>query len=103
MRAEAVSYTHLDVYKRQVYEKGAEVIRMLKVLIGDDAFKRGMDLYFERCDGTAATIEEFLACFAETSGQNLDHFARWYEQAGTPTIVASGRYDACLLYTSRCV
>ncbi|MBD3844516.1 aminopeptidase N [Bosea sp. SSUT16] len=83
-----------NFYTPTVYEKGAEVIRMLKVLIGDDAFKRGMDLYFERCDGTAATIEEFLACFAETSGQNLSHFARWYEQAGTPTIVASGRYDA---------
>jgi aminopeptidase N len=83
-----------NFYTPTVYEKGAEVIRMLKVLIGDDAFKHGMDLYFERCDGTAATIEEFLACFAETSGQNLDHFARWYEQAGTPTIVASGRYDA---------
>lgn len=83
-----------NFYTPTVYEKGAEVIRMLKVLIGDGAFKRGMDLYFERCDGTAATIEEFLACFAESSGQDLSHFARWYEQAGTPTIVASGRYDA---------
>ncbi|WNJ88912.1 aminopeptidase N [Bosea sp. 685] len=83
-----------NFYTPTVYEKGAEVIRMLKVLIGADAFKRGMDLYFERCDGTAATIEEFLACFAETSGKDLSHFARWYEQAGTPTIVASGRYDA---------
>ncbi len=83
-----------NFYTPTVYEKGAEVIRMLKVLIGDDAFRRGMDVYFERCDGTAATIEEFLACFAEASGRNLDHFARWYEQAGTPTIVASGRYDA---------
>ncbi|WP_089176273.1 aminopeptidase N [Bosea sp. AS-1] len=83
-----------NFYTPTVYEKGAEVIRMLKVLIGDDAFKRGMDLYFERCDGTAATIEEFLACFAESSGKDLAHFARWYEQAGTPTIVASGRYDA---------
>ncbi|POR49006.1 aminopeptidase N [Bosea psychrotolerans] len=83
-----------NFYTPTVYEKGAEVIRMLKVLIGADAFKRGMDLYFERCDGTAATIEEFLACFAETSGKDLSDFARWYEQAGTPTIVASGRYDA---------
>lgn len=83
-----------NFYTPTVYEKGAEVIRMLKVLIGEDAFARGMDLYFERCDGTAATIEEFLACFAESSGQDLTHFARWYEQAGTPTIVASGRYDA---------
>jgi aminopeptidase N len=83
-----------NFYTPTVYEKGAEVIRMLKVLIGEDAFKRGMELYFERCDGTAATIEEFLACFAESSGQDLAHFARWYEQAGTPTITASGRYDA---------
>ncbi len=83
-----------NFYTPTVYEKGAEVIRMLKVLIGDDAFRQGMDLYFERCDGTAATIEEFLACFAEASGKDLSHFARWYEQAGTPTIVASGRYDA---------
>ncbi|TCR64893.1 aminopeptidase N [Bosea sp. BK604] len=83
-----------NFYTPTVYEKGAEVIRMLKVLIGEDAFERGMELYFERCDGTAATIEEFLACFAESSGQDLGHFARWYEQAGTPTITASGRYDA---------
>ncbi|AMJ59248.1 aminopeptidase N [Bosea sp. PAMC 26642] len=83
-----------NFYTPTVYEKGAEVIRMLKVLIGEDAFRTGMDLYFIRCDGTAATIEEFLACFAEASGRDLGHFARWYEQAGTPTIVASGRYDA---------
>jgi aminopeptidase N len=82
-----------NFYTPTVYEKGAEVIRMLKTLIGEDAFARGMDFYFERCDGTAATIEDFLACFAESSGQDLAHFARWYEQAGTPTIVASGRYD----------
>lgn len=83
-----------NFYTPTVYEKGAEIIRMLKVLIGDEAFKHGMELYFERCDGTAATIEEFLACFAEAAGRDLAHFARWYEQAGTPTIVASGRYDA---------
>lgn len=83
-----------NFYTPTVYEKGAEVIRMLKLLVGDDAFRAGMDLYFERCDGTAATIEEFLACFAGTSGKDLTQFARWYEQAGTPTIVASGRYDA---------
>jgi aminopeptidase N len=83
-----------NFYTPTVYEKGAEVIRMLKVLIGEDAFARGMDLYFERCDGTAATIEEFLDCFVEASDQDLAHFARWYEQAGTPTVVASGKYDA---------
>jgi aminopeptidase N len=85
-----------NFYTPTVYEKGAEVIRMLKTLIGNDAFKAGMDLYFERCDGTAATIEEFLACFAVASGRDLRHFARWYEQAGTPSIVASGHYDARL-------
>ena len=83
-----------NFYTPTVYEKGAEVIRMLKLLVGEAAFRAGMDLYFERCDGTAATIEQFLACFAEASGRDLTQFARWYEQAGTPTIVASGRYDA---------
>ena len=83
-----------NFYTPTVYEKGAEVIRMLKTLIGDAAFARGMELYFTRCDGTAATIEQFLACFAESAGKDLTQFARWYEQAGTPTIVASGRHDA---------
>lgn len=83
-----------NFYTPTVYEKGAEVIRMLKTLVGDEAFRAGMDLYFERCDGTASTIEAFLACFSKVSGKDLRQFARWYEQAGTPTIVASGRYDA---------
>jgi aminopeptidase N len=83
-----------NFYTPTVYEKGAELIRMLKTLVGDAAFRAGMDLYFVRCDGTAATIEDFLACFAESSGRDLTHFARWYGQAGTPSIVASGRYDA---------
>ena len=83
-----------NFYTPTIYEKGAELIRMLKVLIGEAHFRKGMDLYFSRCDGTAATMEEFLACFAEASGQDLTHFAKWYGQAGTPAIVASGRYDA---------
>lgn len=83
-----------NFYTATVYEKGAEVIRMLRTLIGDDAFRRGMDLYFDRYDGTAATIEEFVACFAEASGRDLGHFAQWYEQAGTPTVNARGHYDA---------
>ena len=57
-----------NFYTATIYEKGSEVIRMLKVLIGDDAFRRGMDLYFERCDGTATTIEVFLQCFAVVVG-----------------------------------
>lgn len=83
-----------NFYTPTIYEKGAELIRMLKVLIGPEHFRAGMDLYFTRCDGTAATMEEFLACFAETSGQDLTQFAKWYEQAGTPVVVASGQYDA---------
>ena len=66
--------TYLEInnfYTATIYEKGAEIIRMLKVLIGDDAFRKGMDLYFDRYDGTAATIEDFISCFAETSGRDL--------------------------------
>ena len=83
-----------NFYTATVYEKGAEIVRMLRALIGADAFRRGMDLFFERCDGTAATVEDFLACFAEASGRELADFARWYERPGTPHVVASGRYDA---------
>ena len=82
-----------NFYTATVYEKGAELIRMLKILIGDAAFRQGMDLYFARCDNSAATIEDFLACFAEASGRDLTHFARWYEQAGTPKLTVSADYD----------
>ncbi|HYA81295.1 MAG TPA: aminopeptidase N, partial [Methylocystis sp.] len=83
-----------NFYTATVYEKGAEIIRMLKTLIGDDAFHRGMDIYFDRCDGTAATIEDFLSCFAESSGRDLKHFALWYDQAGTPRVKVETRFDA---------
>ncbi len=89
--------TYLEInnfYTPTVYEKGAEVIRALKTMIGADAFRAGMDLYFNRCDGSAATVEEFLACFAETSGRDLTQFLRWYQQAGTPVVAARGAYDA---------
>jgi aminopeptidase N len=82
-----------NFYTATVYEKGAEVIRMLKLLIGAEAFAAGMDLYFQRHDGEAATIEQFLGCFAETSGRDLDHFSRWYDQAGTPRVTVAARYD----------
>jgi len=59
---------------------------MLKILLGADAFRKGSDLYFEKCDGTAATVEEFITCFEESSGVNLSQFMRWYQQAGTPTL-----------------
>ena len=83
-----------NFYTATVYQKGAEVIRMLKTLIGASAFKQGMDLYFRRCDGTAATIEQFLACFAEASGRDLTIFKRWYAQAGTPHLKIATHHDA---------
>ncbi|QFU17056.1 aminopeptidase N [Microvirga thermotolerans] len=83
-----------NFYTATVYEKGAEIVRMLKTLIGDEDFRRGMDLYFERCDGTAATVEDFLDAFATVTGRDLGHFARWYAQAGTPRVTVGGTYDA---------
>jgi aminopeptidase N len=82
-----------NFYTATVYEKGAEIVRMLKTIIGDDDFRRGMDLYFERCDGTAATVEDFLSAFADVTGQDLSHFAHWYEQSGTPRVKVKGHYD----------
>jgi len=89
------SYQKIDnFYTATVYEKGGEVIRMLKRIIGKDAFERGMQLYFERRDGTASTVEEFIACFEDASGQSLVDFMGWYEQAGTPALKVRGHYDA---------
>jgi aminopeptidase N len=88
--------TYLEInnfYTATIYEKGAEIIRMLKVLIGDVAFRKGMDLYFDRYDGTAATIEDFISCFAETSKRDLTQFSRWYNQAGTPLVEVTASYD----------
>jgi len=83
-----------NFYTATVYEKGAEVVRMLKTLLGEDGFRAGMDLYFAKQDGKAATIEEFLAAFAEATGRDLSQFALWYAQSGTPTLEISGAYDA---------
>jgi aminopeptidase N len=82
-----------NFYTATIYEKGAEIVRMLKTIIGDDDFRRGMDLYFERCDGTAATVEDFLKAFADVTGRDLTHFARWYVQAGTPRVKVKGHFD----------
>jgi aminopeptidase N len=83
-----------NFYTTTVYEKGAEVVRMLKTLLGPQKFRRGMDLYFARHDGQAATIEQFVQCFADVSGTDLTQFMLWYSQAGTPEVVATGSYDA---------
>jgi len=95
-----------NFYTLTVYEKGAEIVRMLHVLLGEATFRAGMDRYFHDNDGRAATIEDFLAAHAQASGRDLSQFARWYEQAGTPEIEvedafddASGRYT--LRFTQR--
>ncbi len=89
------SFMKIDnFYTATVYDKGAEVIRMLKTLLGADAFRGGMDLYFERYDGTATTVEAFISCFAEVSGRDLTHFFGWYNQAGTPAVSLASDYDA---------
>ena len=82
-----------NFYTPTIYEKGAELIRMLRTLIGMRAFADGMTLYFDRCDGTAATLETFLACFAESSGLDLTQFMRWYTQAGTPEVSVNVVHD----------
>ncbi len=83
-----------NFYTATVYEKGAEVVRMIKSLIGAENFRKGMDLYFTRHDGDAATIEQFVQCFADVSGKDLAQFMLWYSQAGTPEVVATGSHDA---------
>lgn len=80
-------YLKIDnFYTATIYEKGAELIRMLKAWLGDDMFREGSDLYFERLDGTAATIEQFLQCHADASGEDMSQFLQWYQQAGTPRL-----------------
>ncbi|MBF57667.1 aminopeptidase N [Halomonas sp. FeN2] len=82
-----------NFYTLTIYEKGAEVVRMLRNLVGEESFRRGSDLYFERFDGQAVTIEDFVGCMAEASGEDFSQFMRWYSQAGTPDIDAHGEYD----------
>ncbi len=82
-----------NFYTTTVYDKGAEIVRMIKVLLGPDLFRRGMDLYFTRHDGEAATIEQFAQCFADVSGRDFSQFMRWYTQAGTPEIAVTPHYD----------
>ena len=83
-----------NFYTTTVYDKGAEVVRMIKALLGDDLFRRGMDLYFQRHDGEAATVEQFVQCFADVSRRDFTQFMRWYTQAGTPEIRIAPHYDS---------
>ena len=82
-----------NFYTATVYEKGAEVARMLATLLGPEGFRRGMDLYFDRHDGSAATVEDFLTAFEDATGRDLTRFRLWYTQAGTPELVVSIAWD----------
>jgi aminopeptidase N len=89
------SYQEINnFYTVTVYEKGAEVIRMLQTLVGRAGFRRGMDLYFRRHDGQAVTCDHFVAAIGDANGVELAQFGRWYSQAGTPRVSARGSYDA---------
>ena len=88
------SYASIDnLYTATVYEKGAEIIRMLRALIGDQAFFAGMTLYFDRFDGQAVTIEDFYGCFEESSGEDLSDFQLWYSQPGTPAVSVQSEFS----------
>jgi aminopeptidase N len=83
-----------NFYTATVYEKGSELVRMLAGRLGQGGFRRGMDLYFERHDGQAATIEDFLSALGDANGINLMPYLAWYAQSGTPRLHAKGEYDA---------
>ncbi len=83
-----------NFYTTTIYEKGSEVVRMIRTILGPDDFRRGMDLYFERHDGDAATVEDFLKVFEDTSGRDLSQFSLWYHQAGTPNLAVTTYHDA---------
>ncbi len=88
------SYIAIDnFYTATVYEKGAEVIGMLKTLVGDEGYRKATDLYFARHDGQAATVENWVKCFEDANGRDLAQFRLWYAQAGTPLVEAQGAYD----------
>lgn len=89
--------TYMEIsnfYTLTIYEKGAEVVRMLHRLLGPDLFRRGSDLYFDRHDGEAVTCDDFVRAMEEASGRDLTQFRRWYSQAGTPVLDVEGHYDA---------
>ncbi len=89
------SYIEINnFYTVTVYEKGAEVVRMLARLLGPETFRRATDYYFERFDGQAVTTDDFVQCMADASGRDLEQFKRWYSQAGTPELKIRGEYDA---------
>ena len=96
-----------NFYTLTIYEKGAEIVRMIHTLLGAELFRKGSDLYFERHDGQAVTIEDFVAAMAEVSGRDFEAFMPWYRQAGTPQLTVKGHYDKkahtyCLDFQQTC-
>ena len=83
-----------NFYTATVYEKGAEVVRMIHTLLGPGNFRKGMNLYFRRHDGQAITTDDFVQAMQDASGTDLSQFRRWYDQAGTPEVEVSSEYDA---------
>lgn len=89
------SYIEINnFYTLTVYEKGAEVVRMLETLLGRDGFRKGTDLYFDRHDGQAVTCDDFIHCMEDANGVDLAQFKRWYSQAGTPELILDEAYDS---------
>lgn len=82
-----------NFYTMTIYEKGAEVVRMIHTLLGAEAFRKGSDLYFSRHDGQAVTTEDFVAAMQDASGRDLTHFKNWYNQAGTPVLTVKDTFD----------
>ena len=83
-----------NFYTATVYEKGAELIRMLHTLLGEETYRKATDLYFQRYDGHAVTCDDFVQCMADTSGRDMTQFFLWYKQAGTPSLSVSSHYNA---------
>ena len=83
-----------NFYTLTVYEKGSEVVRMIRTLVGAEGFRKGSDLYFARHDGQAVTCDDFIRAMEEANGIDLTQFKRWYSQAGTPRLEVTESYDA---------
>jgi aminopeptidase N len=83
-----------NFYTATVYEKGSEVVRMLQTILGESTFRQGLTTYLKRHDGEAATVEQFVKCFEDVSGEDLSQFFLWYEQAGTPELGIKTHYDS---------
>ncbi len=89
------SYMEINnFYTLTVYEKGSEVVGMIRTLLGPEIFRKGSDLYFDRHDGQAVTIEEFVRAMEDASGRDLTQFRRWYKQSGTPILTVTSRHNA---------